>query len=110
VCSSWHSNTCHGNDDVICDNVTDHSPLDVFFIYLYQCWVYLTMLGTSGDDHQPPPATRVAPEESGDTIEPAASFSSGESDISLVAMKQPNYNNKIIYFCAAIKKIIKHRY
>ena len=47
--------------------------------------------GTSADDQQPPPAAiegvasegGVAPEESGDTIEPAASFSSAESDVSL---------------------------
>jgi len=47
--------------------------------------------GTSADDQQPPPAAiegvaserGVAPEESQDTVEPTASFSSAESDVSL---------------------------
>ena len=69
----------------------------VFFIYLYQRWIYpmdphrVNEFGTSAEDQQPPPAAiegvasegGVAPEESQDTVELTASFSSAESDVSL---------------------------
>jgi len=86
-------------NEITHDDVT--TLLDVvFFIYLYQRWIYptdphrLNEFGTSANDQQLPPEGitsegtmtsegGVAPGDSGNTVEPAASFSGEESDVSL---------------------------